>query len=87
MHLSQRRVHHDDKTDGDGDGCAPIEALSMARPIQPPQVAGPHTDADGQKDRQRQAAVKEPGAGELTNFRSPRCRGFRSGIRDPPPAS
>ena len=57
MHLGQRRVHHQNQTDGDGDvGGADLELVDKALDAGH-QRTQPHPDGHRQEDPQRQVAV------------------------------
>jgi hypothetical protein len=57
--LRQRRIHHQDQADGDGNvGRADLEALDELLDTRY-DVAQPHADGHGQEDPDRQVAIEE----------------------------
>jgi hypothetical protein len=65
LHLRQRRIHHEDQPDGDGDGCrADGEAVEEGH-YAGNEVPEAHARRHGGEDPQRQVAIQErkPGMG------------------------
>ena len=59
LHLGQRRVHHQDQPDGNGDVGRPhLEPIDKSLDAGN-QVSGPHTDSHRQKDPKGQKAVEK----------------------------
>ena len=59
FHLGQRRVHHEDQSDGDGDVGGPDLELMPEVHDAGGHVSPPHADEHGEKDPQRQKSIQE----------------------------